>query len=667
MSTRGRDYPPAARAAPAPGGPETVCYTAAMPASASSQTGAPVMPAGEDAAPVVASGARAAVLRPTLAATWAGALQGGLLYGGAIALLHAWHNVLGGWDALVLLAWCLLVYGLAAGMASGATMLVVRLLRRWRGGASTAAIPANQLRSGNLARRDLWLATTAFHFAFWLFAASYGLTYDEAPSWVRGAWAMLAYLVARSALVLLAAAVVAWLLVAVGGAVARRGRARSAIVTALVALAVGAVGLARAHAAAPREKPALPKTLGAPGGVPVAVVGVDGADWRVALPMVERGELPHLARLMAEGSWGPLATFPDSNSAVIWASIYTGRRPAVHGILDFYAIRLAGMSHGFFGVYPVHRTFFKELALRLQRLGLAEVQPIDRSRVGAPLVWEVAHATRRSVGVVDGYYYSYPAPVLGDPRSFFLGYGSDGLWQGARAAGRKPTAAEAALQAWPPSLLESEGHNLELPDFTWQTTVLLDLLGRRPQPDLLTMYSHEPDAVQHAKWRFHEPGAFFGVDRATAASHDEVAAFYRSLDDFLGRLRARLAPNTVLVVVSDHGHSPTIFHSMDTQHRHGPPGMLLLHGGPVRAGRLPASADVLDVYPTLLYLLGIARPDDADGELLASAIDPRHLAAHPPQRVTTWDGLPLPRSAAPPDAERRRLELEKLYSLGYVR
>jgi arylsulfatase A-like enzyme len=105
---------------------------------------------------------------------------------------------------------------------------------------------------------------------------------------------------------------------------------------------------------------------------------------------------------------------------------------------------------------------------------------------------------------------------------------------------------------------------------------------------------------------------------------------------------------------------------MDTQHRHGPPGVLLMHGGPVRAGRLPASANVLDVYPTLLYLLGIPLPDDAAGRLLAASIDPAFLRQHPPQRVASWDGLPPPRSAVPLDAERQRLELEKLIALGYA-
>jgi arylsulfatase A-like enzyme len=87
----------------------------------------------------------------------------------------------------------------------------------------------------------------------------------------------------------------------------------------------------------------------------------------------------------------------------------------------------------------------------------------------------------------------------------------------------------------------------------------------------------------------------------------------------------------------------------------------------VRAGRLPARAGVLDVYPTLLYLLGIPQPADADGRLLADSIDPAYLRQHPPQRVSSWDGLPRPKSAAPPDPERRRQELEKLHSLGYIR
>ncbi|HXT52538.1 MAG TPA: alkaline phosphatase family protein [Thermoanaerobaculia bacterium] len=641
-----------------------------MPASGLAAREAPTTPAegGDSPAAATRAAQRPAVLRPTLRAVALGGAQGALLYGGAIALLHARHNTIGAWDALVLLGWCVLIYGAGAAVAAGAVMALLRIVRRLRGARGTNAPDAiADDVTAHAVRRDLWLATTVFHGVFWLFAASYGFTYDEAPSWIATAWPMLGYLVLRSAIVLAATAAAGWVLVALAAAAARRRRTLALLATLALLVVTAQLVLVLAHPSPQREKPPLPATFGAPSGHRVAVVGVDGADWRVIVPMVERGELPTLKQLMAEGSWGPLASFHDSNSAVIWASIYSGRKPAVHGVLDFYAIHLAGMDDDYFGDYPVHRTFFKELALRLQRLGLARVQPIDRSRVAAPLVWEVAHAARRSVGVVDGYYYSYPAPLLGDPQSFFLAYGSDGTWQQAKSEKRAVMPADAALLAWPPGLLAEEGRFLDRPDFTWQSSVLADLVARRGQPDLLTMYAHEPDAVQHEFWRFHEPDRFFGVDARTAAKHDEVAAFYRQLDGFLDRLRKQLGPDTVLVLVSDHGHSPTIFHSMDTQHRHGPPGILLLHGGPVHHADLPADAAVLDVYPTLLYLLGIPVPDDADGRVLTAALDPAYVKAHPEIRVSSWDGLPPPRTVAPADAERRRQELEKLYSLGYIR
>ena len=122
----------------------------------------------------------------------------------------------------------------------------------------------------------------------------------------------------------------------------------------------------------------------------------------------------------------------------------------------------------------------------------------------------------------------------------------------------------------------------------------------------------------------------------------------------------------MLVLVSDHGHSPALFHSMDTQHRHGPPGIVLLHGGAVRPGRL-ARAQVLDVMPTVLALLGLPVPDDADGRVLEEALQPAVLAAHPLRHVPSWSGVPPPAPAIAIDPARRAEELDKLRALGYIR
>jgi hypothetical protein len=332
------------------------------------------------------------------------------------------------------------------------------------------------------------------------------------------------------------------------------------------------------------------------------------------------------------------------------------------------------------GVYPVHRTIFKELVLRLQALGVGELTPIDRGHVQAPLLWEVTQARGRSLGLVDGYFYSYPAPATVGPGSWYVAYGADTAWPTARyregsarrsrsraAAGPPPEVA--SRYAAPPELLAELGPLLEQPDFQWQTASLLALLGSRGQPELVAMYTHEPDSVQHAGWRELEPQRYLGGDGAAAgagAGDGDVVRFHLALDRFLGELRSRLAPETVLVVASDHGHSPTLAHDMDTQHRHGPPGILLLHGPAVRPGRLE-DAHVLDLYPTLLHLLGVPVPDDARGRVLERALAPEVVAARAVRRVATWDGLPRPAAAAPPGDDRRREELEKLESLGYIR
>lgn len=640
-----------------------------MPAPAAARS-APEAPEGAALPAAAAAAPRERLAAAVAVAAARGAAQGALLYGGGIALLHVLHDSVGVRDALVLLAWSLALYGLWAAVAAAGTAVAWRLAaaplaaRRQRSPAAAGSAAAGAAAAARAESRALWVATAPFHLVFWVLAASYGLTYDESPAWVTAAPAMAAWLGLRSAAVAAAVLAAGWALARLTVAAGRRvtlPRLAAGLVGALAAACV-ATALLRAEPA--RATPPVPPAApAAPGAVPVALVAVDGADWRVIRPLVAAGRMPNLARLMAEGSWGPLATLPDSNSAVIWASIYTGREPAEHGILDFYTLRLPGMARG---VYPVHRTFFKELVLRLQALGMGEITPIDRHDVEAPLLWEVVQARGRSLGLVDGYYYSYPAPEAVGAGSWYVAYGADGVWQRERGTPGGPHRKLAARYASPPELIPELGPLLEGADFEWQSASLLALLPRRGQPDLVALYTHEPDSVQHTSWRAYEPERYFGGGRGAAGSAGEspMVAFHLELDAFLGELRRQLSPETVLIVASDHGHSPTLAHTMDTQHRHGPPGIVLFHGPDVAPGEV-AGAHVLDLFPTVLHLLGLAVPDDADGRVLLEVLRPE-AAARPVARVPSWDGLPRPASAAAPPDGRRDDELDKLRGLGYI-
>ncbi|RJS85660.1 hypothetical protein CW713_01245 [Methanophagales archaeon] len=71
----------------------------------------------------------------------------------------------------------------------------------------------------------------------------------------------------------------------------------------------------------------------------VLVVGLDGADWKLLKPWMEKGYLPFLQSLVRRGVSGVLkSTFPTS-SGPAWASIVTGKNPAKHGIAGWITHR----------------------------------------------------------------------------------------------------------------------------------------------------------------------------------------------------------------------------------------------------------------------------------------------------------------------------------------
>jgi hypothetical protein len=579
-------------------------------------------------------------LRTLRDACLGGFLYGGLLYGSVLSLVHVLHNRLGSVrDALITFAAFLLLYGLWAAVFFGLGALVPR--------------------------RGALVGLFAFNLVFWELYFLYGLTYDQAPFGPpSGSAGMMALLVLLAALIAVAVGAASWGLLRLFQALHRRhrlGRAAAAVFL-LGLLAHGLVPLSFEEAPGPapaRTAAAQPRIAVTDNGLKVVLVGLDGADWRVLRPMMEKGALPVFSRLVREGSAGDLATLPDSNSSVIWASMYTGVGPDRHGVLDFYRIQLPGMASA--GLFPVHRTYFKELTDLLAPLGLARQIPVDRFSLADPPVWEIADTAGLTLGLVDGYFYSFPALRPSRPESWFLSYGLDAL--GPRASGRLE------LFAQPKQLFRQIRPLLRGGDFYWQSATLLKLLAERPQPRFVNLYTHEPDSVQHFTWKWYEPQYYLGVDeRERAEKGNRIPQLHRDFDRFLGQLLAEADPNTVVIVASDHGHSPTIVHSLYTQHRHGPPGVLLMRGGPVKPGHTLEGADIYDLHPTLLYLLGLPVPEDAAGAVLVDALDPEFVRRHPVRTIPTYRNLGFsPRlPGATRDGAMNQHEIDKLRALGYI-
>src|SRR3990170_2119217 len=67
----------------------------------------------------------------------------------------------------------------------------------------------------------------------------------------------------------------------------------------------------------------------------VFILGLDGGTFDMILPLVEKGELPHMSQLLQKGAWGRLESTIHPSTPIAWTSFMTGLNPGKHGIYDF--------------------------------------------------------------------------------------------------------------------------------------------------------------------------------------------------------------------------------------------------------------------------------------------------------------------------------------------
>jgi hypothetical protein len=389
--------------------------------------------------------------------------------------------------------------------------------------------------------------------------------------------------------------------------------------------------------------------------VPVTIVGIDGGAWRVIDPLLARGDLPNLARLIAGGVRGPLRSELPLISPPVWTSIATGVSRQRHGILDFNAPGRIVMS-------------------------------LDRR---VPALWTLASAAGLRTAVI-GWWATYPAEsvdgVVVSERALKLREEDLG-----RTLGDRRGDAKLGNLVYPPDLLPKLEDILAAPSpgegplavaarmRTEDASVARALLRLRQVTGpfaLELVLMRGVDVVCHHYWRFHEPDApaYAAAERPTAA---ELAAYgrviddhYRFVDELLGQV-AEASPEHVVLVVSDHGfeagHQPFGEGTVSGTHKSAAAldGILVAAGGPLAADARVENASILDIAPTVLHLLGLPIPAGLEGHVLTAAFQAEWLADNPPRAGPAFAGLPV---TAPP-ASGRDLEdrlHDELRALGYV-
>lgn len=95
-------------------------------------------------------------------------------------------------------------------------------------------------------------------------------------------------------------------------------------------------------------------------------------------------------------------------------------------------------------------------------------------------------------------------------------------------------------------------------------------------------------------------------------------------------------------------------------------GMIAFSGPSVRTGRLGAH-NIVDVAPTVLYLLGYPIPENMDGRVITQALTRDFLDSHPVRAVVSGNEIPGRRPDSEPFSQAEEDEiLSRLRDLGYL-
>ncbi|MBW2389288.1 MAG: alkaline phosphatase family protein [Deltaproteobacteria bacterium] len=268
---------------------------------------------------------------------------------------------------------------------------------------------------------------------------------------------------------------------------------------------------------------------------PLLVLGLDGATFDVIHPMLARGLLPNLARMMELGAWSPLRSTTPPVTFPAWSSFMTGLEPGRHGLFDFTQ-KLPG-------------------AYRIRFVNASD-------RRGSSLFARISQAGGRVLVL------GVPATFPPEPVEGLLVPGFDApVSTGSDAAATSDPALyrEIEKRAGPwmrPAMKEGPGAPLDrtrahLLDRIERKTrfalAAIDELRATGSLDFMMIVFSESDTVGHHFWRHHDPNSPRHDPAADEAARSAIEAVYSKLDAACGQLQSAFGEQAACVVMSDHG------------------------------------------------------------------------------------------------------------------
>ncbi len=265
-------------------------------------------------------------------------------------------------------------------------------------------------------------------------------------------------------------------------------------------------------------------------GKRVFALGLDGATFDLIQPWVAAGELPTLARLMEEGSWGTLRSVIPPVTMPAWASFLTGMSPGNHGLYSFLQRKPNGYS-----MTPFNASYLKapDIGTLLSRQG---------KRVALINVPATYPPKALNGMVVTGLETPGPTVCFTHPPKLQVELRTRFDYEVERTEKYDPGQEKMFWKA----VERVEDKRLEA--VMW----LID----QDDWDFFAVVFRGTDILGHAFWRFmDETHPAHDPDMAEEYG-DILLCHYKKMDAAIAKIQSKLGSETILLLMSDHGFGP---------------------------------------------------------------------------------------------------------------
>ncbi|MBU4288003.1 MAG: alkaline phosphatase family protein [Proteobacteria bacterium] len=264
------------------------------------------------------------------------------------------------------------------------------------------------------------------------------------------------------------------------------------------------------------------------------VLGLDGATWDLLNPLMDKGLMPNLKKIIKKGASSVLQSTIPPYTAPAWVSCFTGVNPGKHGIFGF----------------------------TIKKNGVPGKQFVGSNYVRVPKLWHYINSADKTVGLIN-IPITYPAePVNGFvvpcfltplgkkdytyPKSIYKDYllPIDYVIN-VRIAEKQDFSEKIFLK-----IINDIKHS------TQKRYEAMDALRNAYNPDFFMIVFTCMDKIQHKFWKFLDPRNPIYSTSIASQARPFIISLYEQMDEIIGKILMSLDDNTTLYIVSDHGFGP---------------------------------------------------------------------------------------------------------------